>query len=126
MLTFKLVLPVHRGYIEQFQDTIGSLLERTRAEDGCLDCRLYEDTERDNCFLMLQEWRDAVTFGRHLEGQCFRTLLVAMDMLSGSPTISFGMLSDRKVLSSVEELFETIACLGVGGGRGTTSMARLE
>lgn len=105
MVTLEMRLPVDGRHNAEFLEMAQGLLEPIRTEEGCLGCRLYEDTERHHNFVLVQEWRDQTCLNRHIRGKRFRALLIAMDMLSGPPRVSLSHVSDQTVLPTIEELY---------------------
>jgi quinol monooxygenase YgiN len=70
---------------------IGQAVARASREDeGCISYRLYEDTERENDFVFVEEWESQEALQRH-----FRTPHVADFMraipaaITGSPDVKF-------------------------------------
>lgn len=70
---------------------IGQEIARaSREEEGCISYRLYEDTERENEFVFIEEWESQESLDRH-----FRTPHVAEFMraiftaIAGPPDVKF-------------------------------------
>ncbi len=74
----------------------------SRQEEGCISYRIYEDTETENSFVFVEEWRDEEALQRH-----FRTDHIAEFMrslpatLAGTPEVKFHTVASTKDLSEV-------------------------
>jgi quinol monooxygenase YgiN len=76
----------------------------SREEAGCLGYRLYEDTETENAFVLIEEWEDEEALQRH-----FRTAHIAEFMsafpatLSAAPDVRFHTVAGSRGLAEVSE-----------------------
>jgi quinol monooxygenase YgiN len=43
--------------VEEVLQILRSIIERTRAEAGCVSCSVYQNTEMENQIVFAQEWR---------------------------------------------------------------------
>ncbi len=74
----------------------------SREEDGCLGYRFYEDTEVENDFVFVEEWKDEEALQRH-----FRTAHIADFMRSvpatllAPPEVKFHTISSTRDISEV-------------------------
>lgn len=108
MVSVKMKLPVATECRGRFLEAVRAVIEPIRVEEGCQDYGIYEDMENRDSVLLVQEWNDRDSLGRHIEGQRFRTLLVAMDMLSGPPEVLVIDVQDSRALRTIEELFDRL------------------
>ncbi len=106
MVTLSMHLSADQPNKDRFVDTVRGMLGPIRVEPGCLDCWLCEDVEDNRGLFLLQEWRDESAFRRHIRGNTFRSLLMALDLLSRFPLISVTRAQDRTDLTSISELYE--------------------
>lgn len=102
-------LPLERASILRFLDATRGLLERIRAEEGCVDCQLFESVEEKDRLCLLQQWRDEGDLARHVRGQNFRRLLVTMDMLNGAPKVSLTSSSSSDTPQTIDQLVTAIS-----------------
>ncbi len=65
---------------ELFQ-AITSLLSPIRLEKGCVRCDLFNGTEDENIFCLLQEWETLKDFETYGESEYFKVLQGAMHLL---------------------------------------------
>jgi quinol monooxygenase YgiN len=67
-----------------------AVAQASRAEEGCLSYRLYEDTETENEFVFVEEWESEEALQRH-----FRTPHIAQFMraipaaVAAAPDVKF-------------------------------------
>jgi quinol monooxygenase YgiN len=63
---------------------VGQAVARaSREEDGCISYRVYQDSERENEFVFVEEWENQEALDRH-----FRTAHVAEFMRDIMPTLA--------------------------------------
>jgi quinol monooxygenase YgiN len=74
-------------------DVLRSVVSPTRAEPGCLDCRLYEDVTAEGVLTLVEDWATPADFERHLRTEEYRLLLVAMELSSVPPDVRFHEVS---------------------------------
>jgi quinol monooxygenase YgiN len=82
------------------------MLEPIRVEPGCTACRLWKGLEEGGEVVLVQEWQDESAFRKHIRGRTFRSLLMALDLLSQFPLISVTRGQNRRDLSDIRELYE--------------------
>ncbi len=60
------------------------LVRGTRAQPGCMGCRLLRDTESGNAMILVEEWASQADLDRYLRSGEYRRVQALMD-LSGTP-----------------------------------------
>ena len=78
---------------KEFLQTLNSLMERIRGGKGCIGYNLYQDSDSENDFIIVQEWETQADLNEHLLSDRFGVLLGALDILSDTPEIRFNTLS---------------------------------
>lgn len=79
------------------------LLEATRAEDGCIDYRFYQDTEDANAFSFVEQWRDWDAIDDHFRSAHVGAFLEVLgDLLAADPVARFQEVSETRGLEEVE------------------------
>jgi quinol monooxygenase YgiN len=79
-----------------------ALAAASRAETGCIDYRLYQDSEDENEFVFVEEWKDDEALQEH-----FRTAHIAEFMraapatLVAAPDVKFHEIASTRDLSDV-------------------------
>ncbi|MGH2864996.1 MAG: putative quinol monooxygenase [Solirubrobacteraceae bacterium] len=81
-----------------------ALAAASRGEAGCIDYRLYEDTENEDEFVFVEEWASDEALKQH-----FRTthmaefMRSAPAMLVAAPDVKFHEIANTRDLSEVSE-----------------------
>ncbi|GAA2967135.1 putative quinol monooxygenase [Streptomyces enissocaesilis] len=66
------------GKADQVRSLIQSVVERTRAEDGCLRYELLHDLDDDHHIILIEEWRDQASLDAHLASEHLSSLFQEM------------------------------------------------
>ncbi|KUH38124.1 MULTISPECIES: putative quinol monooxygenase [Streptomyces] len=66
------------GKADQVRSLVESVVERTRAEDGCLRYELLRDLDDDHHIILIEEWRDQAALDAHLASEHLITLFQEM------------------------------------------------
>jgi len=83
--------------------TLSSLVERIRAEAGCIDCSVYLDTEFENRVVLLQKWRTESDLNRHLRSEEYKMVLLIIETAISPPMIMFDTISSTSGVEIIEE-----------------------
>ena len=83
---------------------LSSMIERIRLEEGCLSCRLYQDTMGGKALMFEQIWADEDSFRKHLRSDEFRNLLLVVEMASDPPEIRFDRISQSTGIDTIEDV----------------------
>jgi len=67
--------------IDEFVDSMCSLLPEFRKENGCLDCSVYQDFDEDHAFYIVTEWETDEAMQQHFMSQKFEVLIGAAKVL---------------------------------------------
>ncbi len=76
------IAPNHRT---EFLDTVGALMEDTRALRGCQACRLLADTEDPADYTFILEWTDRAQLQQFLESEPYEVLTGMRYLMGGLP-----------------------------------------
>ena len=87
MASLRVVVPKKKWH--EVLKTLRPLLAPTRVRQGCLDCRLYQDVEDENTFLLIQEWESQEALESHVFSDEYRKILAAMDLAAEKPEVMF-------------------------------------
>lgn len=75
-----------------------------RGRAACMDCGVFEQSGDASVILYLDRWSSAEELGLHLRSDLFSHVLVAMELASGPPEISFHTVSKTVGLPWIEIL----------------------
>jgi len=76
--------------------------QASRAEDGCLGYRLYEDTETENDFVFIEEWESEEALREHFATPHIATFMAAFPAtLSAAPDVNFHTVAGTRDLTEI-------------------------
>jgi quinol monooxygenase YgiN len=103
-MELRMILPVEEKQRERFLESVRGLVARTMAEEGCLECGLGKGKNGNRSVVLSEKWRDGESLGAHVKGRNFRKLLIALDLLSGPPTVTLAEPPGTAVAMNIEKL----------------------
>lgn len=80
--------------IHEALQILHSIVERTRAEAGCISCSVYRDMENEHLFVFEETWRSEEALQHHLRSEDYRKVLLVMEMAITPPVIRFDTITD--------------------------------
>jgi len=89
-LTRITVSPEHRKELCQ---TISSLINPVKGEEGCLTYRFYREAGDENAFVLIGEWETPDAWYDHLHSDNFAILLGSISLLCNSAHVDSNLLS---------------------------------
>jgi quinol monooxygenase YgiN len=79
-----------------------ALAAASREETGCISYRLYEDTERENEFVFIEEWDSSEALERHFATGHLREFMQSIpETLAAPPDVKFHTIASTKDLSEL-------------------------
>jgi quinol monooxygenase YgiN len=82
------VLTAKDGHRDRLQKALISLIEPTRAEDGCISYHLFDSQLNENAFITVEVWRSQADLDAHMQTPHIKAVLEsAGDALAGAPEI---------------------------------------
>jgi quinol monooxygenase YgiN len=74
----------------------------SRAEEGCISYRLYEDTETENEFVFVEEWQSEEALQRHFATTHIRDFMQAIRAtIAAPPDVKFHTIASSMDLTEV-------------------------
>ena len=84
-------------------EILGSMIEQTQFEPGCLSCRLYRGVE-DTLAIMLEElWLSEEDVQRHLRSDKYHKVLLVVEMAAEPPEIRFDTIDHSAGVERIEQ-----------------------
>ena len=83
---------------KELSQTLHSIVEKIRKENGCLHSGFYQDAENENDILMVEEWATQKDSDDHLRSDIFTVLIGAGSLMRRPPEIVIHTLSHSKNL----------------------------
>jgi len=87
---------------EELARGLRSLLGPMRVEEGCVGCRLFQDSTNANSFRLEACWRTEDDLRRHVRSDVYKKLLVLIEMGAEPPTIEFHNVSDTRGMEFIQ------------------------
>ncbi len=84
--------------------TLRPLLGPTRVRQGCLDCRLYQDTEDEDTYLFVQVWESEAALEDHIASEEYRKVLAVMDLAAEAPEVAFHTVTRTAGMELIREV----------------------
>lgn len=89
--------------IDEALQVLSSIIERIRAEAGCISCAVYQDTESEHVIVLEEKWRSDEDLQRHLRSEDYRKVLLVMEMACKPPEISFDTINETIGVEFIEK-----------------------
>ena len=81
MPLYQIKIVVKKYKIDEFVDSLRSLLSGFRKEKGCIDCSLCQDFDEEHEFCIVAEWETHKAMQQHFLTQKFEVLIGAARVL---------------------------------------------
>ncbi len=105
MPLYQIKIVIQEYKIDEFVNSLPSLLSGFRKEIGCLDYRVYQDLDEEHAFCLVAEWETHETMQKHFLTQNFVVLIGAARVLGAT----FEMMMAEVLESGGFELSAKIA-----------------
>src|SRR5512139_4077616 len=78
------------GKITELYQTLQAFLPTMRQEKGCLNCRVFQDMEDGEVYVLSSDWEARANFENYMKSTSGSALLGAINMLGQSTRIQMG------------------------------------
>ena len=85
---------------KELRQTIRSIVQEVRKENGCVDSTFYQNSENENDFFLFEEWENRQVLDDHLRSDGFTVLMGARSLLSRPPEIMIHSVSHSSGLEA--------------------------
>jgi quinol monooxygenase YgiN len=75
MLLYQIKIAIKEHKIDEFVDSLRSLVSGFRIEKGCLDYSVYQDFDEEHAFCIVAGWETLEAMQKHLLTQKFEGLI---------------------------------------------------
>jgi len=122
LLTLRIVAPAERRH--ELVRVLRSHVEPTRAEPGCLSCRLYRDIQDENALSLIEEWDARADLERHVRSPRYRQILAVMDAAAEPPDFTIKSIAQTMGMEEIQALqgHECLARRGEAVRRGGAAL----
>ena len=84
-------------------EILGSMIEQTQFEQGCVSCRLYRDVEDARVIMFEELWVSDEDVQRHLQSDKYHRVLLVVEMAEEPPEIRFDTIAHSTGVESIEK-----------------------
>ena len=81
MLFYQIKIVIKQYKTDEFVKSMRSFSRKIREEKGCLGYSLYRDSEKENTFSVVGEWKTRPAMEKHFKTQNFEVLIGAARVL---------------------------------------------
>lgn len=81
MFSYQIQVVIKENKVDEFVQSMGSFSPTICKEKGCLDFSVYRDTEKENSFSVIGEWRTRQAMEKHFKNKNFEVLVGAAKVL---------------------------------------------
>ena len=93
MLIYQLKIEIKPHKPDEFVDSMHSILRNIRKEKGCLDFSVYRDSERQNTYILVGEWKTRQAMEKHFKTRDFEVLIGAARVLGNTFSMNIADVS---------------------------------
>jgi quinol monooxygenase YgiN len=94
MPLYQIKIVIQEYKIDEFVDSLRSLVSGFRKEKGCLDSSVYQDFDEEHAFCIVAEWETDEAMQKHFLTQKFEVLIGAARVLG--ETFEMNIAESRK------------------------------
>jgi len=118
--TARMTIPFRK--LDEALEILGSIMQRTRFESGCVSCNVYRDVDSENEVMVEEIWKNEKDLARHLRSDEYRKVLFVAEMASVPPEIRFYTIQRSAGVETVEKARTAVEeggnlDIGVGSAR---------
>jgi quinol monooxygenase YgiN len=89
---------------EEMVRSISKLIESSRLDSSCLDCRLYADVTDPDALTLVEEWASRPDMERRLRSFAFGQLLQLMEVSREPPKTVFHTISETTGIETIRQV----------------------
>lgn len=93
MLIYQLKIEVKPYKPDEFVNSMHSYLSNIRKEKGCLDFSVYRDSDKENTYIVVGEWKTRQAMEKHFQTREFELLIGAAKVLGESFSMNIAEVS---------------------------------
>jgi quinol monooxygenase YgiN len=86
---------VKPGEREELTRSVHRMVSLTGSETGCLSCQVFNGSEDENSFTLVEEWENMADLDRHIHKGTFKTLFHLRNFMDGPPDFKVIPVSTR-------------------------------
>jgi len=99
--TIRMLIPLEKQ--SEALEILGSTIEQTQFEPGCISCRVYRGVEDVRAIMLEELWASDEDVQRHLRSDKYRKILLVVEMADESPEIRFDTIAQSSGVETIEQ-----------------------
>jgi quinol monooxygenase YgiN len=99
--TIRMLIPLEKQ--SEALEILGSTIEQTQFEPGCISCRLYRGVDEIGAILIEELWMSDADVKRHLRSDKYHKILLVVEMAAEPPEIRFDAISHSSGVETIEQ-----------------------
>ncbi|MEE4111166.1 MAG: antibiotic biosynthesis monooxygenase [Desulfobacteraceae bacterium] len=99
--TIRMLIPLEKQ--SEALEILGSMIEETQWEPGCVSCRLYRGVEDVRAIMFEELWASDEDVQRHLQSDKYHRILLVVEMAVEPPEIRFDTIDHSTGVESIEK-----------------------
>lgn len=104
MLIYQIKIKIKPYKPDEFVNSIHSFLRTIRKEKGCLDFSVYQDSEKENTYILVGEWKTRQAMEKHFQSNEFELLIGAARVLGETFSMKIAEVSKTGGFELAREL----------------------
>ena len=104
MLIYQIKIKIKPYKPDEFVNSIRSFLRTIRKEKGCLDFSVYQDSEKENTYILVGEWKTRQAMEKHFQSNEFELLIGAARVLGETFSMKIAEVSKTGGFELAREL----------------------
>ncbi len=97
----RMAIPFHR--LKEVVETLSSVAQRSRWEEGCIRSAVYQDVELGNVIMLEQLWKSEKDLECFLRSSEYQKILLVADLALASPEIRFDTVVRTTGVETIEK-----------------------
>ena len=90
MISYQLRIVIKKNKLDEFIESVLSMSDEFRKEEGCLDFNLYRDLEKENTYCVIFEWKSQLDMDKHFKRNNYSVLIGAAKILGEGLEMKIG------------------------------------
>jgi quinol monooxygenase YgiN len=104
MIQARLTIFAQPSQREELVRSIYRLIESSRLDSGCLDCRLYSDVANPDAITLVEEWATQPDMERRLRSTAYGQLLQLLEVSREPPETIFHTIIESSGLETIRNV----------------------
>jgi quinol monooxygenase YgiN len=99
--TIRMLIPLEKQ--SEALEILGSTIEQTQFEPGCVSCRIYMGVEDAGAIMLEELWMSEEDLQHHLRSDRYNKVLLVVEMAAAPPEIRFDHITHSGGVETIEQ-----------------------